>query len=275
MVMTSRLIGLISLASFVFLSACSTFNSNLSSDVSYLESVKQNYEAGERALANQSYEEAIAYFEHVRSKYPYSKYAPLSDLRLADVFFIQEKWLEAADAYDFYLRFHPRHEQSAYAWFQIAKSYFNLRPTDFFILPPSYLKDLTATHEALKAIDRFLVEYPSDNKVQEAKKMKMELRFGLASRDMSIAQFYADREKWPAAVVRYESVYESYPDIKCAAEALLYAAKIVDAKLKNPAKALVLLEKLMMQYKDSSTIKEAKILQARLASLEVKDSQVP
>ncbi len=260
-----HLVSLLLIAS-IFWSGCSTLNANLNGEVSYLDTVKQNFEAGEKALADKSYEEAIAYFEHVRSKYPYSIYAALSDLRLADAYFDQAKWLEAADAYDFYLRFHPRHEKSGYAWFQIGKSYFNAQPENLFIFPPSYLKDQTATKEALEAIDRYLVEYPTHEKVDEAKKMRIELRLNLSLRDMKIAEYYAKRKRWPAAMSRYERVAALYPDTGCAPESLFEAAKIAEHELKRPQIALSLLEKLLAQYADSKFVSEATKLKTRLAA---------
>jgi outer membrane protein assembly factor BamD len=266
MKMKSRIGRSLLLGASIFSSGCSIFNSNLNGEVSYLDSVKQNFEAGEKALADKSYEDAIAYFEHVRSKYPYSIYAALSDLRLADTYFYQSKWLEAADAYDFYLRFHPRHEKSGYAWFQIGKSYFNAQPENLFIFPPSYLKDQTATKEALEAIDRYLVEYPTHEKIEEAKKMRTELRLNLGLRDMKIAEYYANRKRWPAAVSRYERVAALYSDTACAPESLFIAARIAEHKLNKPQIALSLLEKLLAQYSKSRFIDDAKKIKTRLVA---------
>ena len=196
---------------FALVSACSTVKTAGAPD-SYLDTVKLTYEAGEKALKDEAYEDVIKSFEEVRTKYPYSKYAALSDLRLADTYFAQEKWLEAADAYDFYVRFHPRHEQNAYAWFQIAKSYYNAMPSDFFLFPKSYVKDQTATLEALDAVQRYLVEYPEDKLVPEAQKMQIYLRSQVALRDLHIAEYYLKRHKTKGALSRLEHVAQQYAD---------------------------------------------------------------
>lgn len=196
---------------FLLLVGCSTTKTAEKKD-SYLDTVKLTYEAGEKALKDEVYEDAIKNFEEVRTKYPYSKYAALSDLRLADTYFAQEKWLEAADAYDFYVRFHPRHEQNAYAWFQIAKSYYNAMPTDFFLFPKSYVKDQTATEEALDAVQRYLIEYPLDKLAPEAEKMRIYLRSQLALRDLHVAQYYWKRKKTKGALARFEHVAQQYAD---------------------------------------------------------------
>lgn len=190
---------------------------------SFQDEIKLAYEKGEKAFSEKLYEEAVKQFEEVRSKYPYSKYAVLSDLRLGDVYFEQEKWLEAADSYDFYLRFHPRHEKNAYAWFRIAKSYVNAIPKEFFFLPKSYVKDQTATHEALEALARYVEQYPTDEFIEEAKKMKSDLRTQLALRDMSIAEYYLRRGKVKGAKARYEHVAKSFADTPEGAKA---AAKL-------------------------------------------------
>ncbi len=196
---------------FLLLASCSTTKTAQKPDT-YLDTVKQTYEAGEKALKDEAFEEAIKNFEEVRTKYPYSKYAALSDLKLADAYFVQEKWLEAADAYDFYIRFHPRHEQNAYAWFQIAKSYYHAIPRDFFLFPKSYVKDQTATQEALDAVSRYLAEYPGDKNAEEAQKMRINLRSQLALRDLHIAQYYVKRNKLKGALARFEHVVKLYGD---------------------------------------------------------------
>lgn len=196
---------------FALLAACSTTKTALKADT-YLDNVKLAYEAAEKALKDQDFENAIKAFEEVRTKYPYSKYAALSDLKLADTYFAQEKWLEAADAYDFYIRFHPRHEQNAYAWYQIAQSYFHAIPKDFFLFPKSYVKDQTATEEALDAVERYLTEYPDDKFATEAQKMRIHLRNQLASRDLHVAQYYEKRGKAKGAQARFEHVVKYYAD---------------------------------------------------------------
>ncbi|MES2503930.1 MAG: outer membrane protein assembly factor BamD [Myxococcota bacterium] len=198
------------LLSLVLLGSCAGVQTGQT--VSYQDNIKGTYEAAEKAFAAKLYEDAHKHFEEVRSKYPYSKYAVLSDLRLGDLYFAQEKWLEAADAYDFYLRFHPRHEQNAYAWFQIAKAYYNAIPENYFFLPSNYVKDQTATAEALTALDKYLAQYPEDKSVEEARKMRLQLRSQLAARDLHVGQFYLKRNKVKGAAARFEYVSKNFAD---------------------------------------------------------------
>ncbi len=238
---------------------CASTNSNLNgANVSYLETAKQNFEAGEKALKKKEYDEAVTFFEHVRSKYPYSKYAALSDLRIADTYVAKDEWIEAADAYDFFIRFHPRHEDVAYAWFQIAKCHYESAPSDFFIKPPSYSKDQTPSKEAIKAIDHFIEQFPNDARVAQAKEMKAVLLKKLADQDMYVARFYAKRKQWRGASLRYGRVVEQYPDSESAVEALYESAKIASQYLGDKEKARTLFQQLVERHMDSSYVKDAK-----------------
>ena len=55
----------------------------------------------------------------IKNKYPYSKYALDASLRLADVYFLQESYTEAALAYESFRDLHPKHEKVPYAMFRI------------------------------------------------------------------------------------------------------------------------------------------------------------
>src|SRR5580658_10840032 len=109
---------------FILLPSCTGLKKNLRENSSYLENTKLNFEAGEEALRKEEFDKAIAFFQFVKSKYPFSMYAALSDLRIADTKFAQKKWLDAASAYEVFIRLHPRHEEVGYASFKVGSSYF-------------------------------------------------------------------------------------------------------------------------------------------------------
>ena len=65
--------------------ACSAFETNLQdTQVDYQETARQNFEKGEEKMASESWNEAIKFFDYVKNKFPYSKYAVLAELRIAD-----------------------------------------------------------------------------------------------------------------------------------------------------------------------------------------------
>ncbi|MEM9489929.1 MAG: outer membrane protein assembly factor BamD, partial [Myxococcota bacterium] len=111
--------------------------------VKYSVSAQKNYEQGLARLERKDWLAARKYFSFIKARFPYSKYAVLSELRLADSEFGARSYLQAIDSYKLFIKFHPTHEMVAngYANFRIGESYLKLLPGDFWLLPPSYEKD--------------------------------------------------------------------------------------------------------------------------------------
>ncbi|OPZ20821.1 MAG: Outer membrane protein assembly factor BamD precursor [bacterium ADurb.BinA186] len=243
---------------FCLIPSCASTNTLRGHKGSYLESVKLNFDAGEEALKNAEYEKAIGYFQFVRSKYPFSKYASLSDLKIADAKYAQEKWLDAASAYEIFVRLHPRHEEVAYATYRIGISYFYAVPTDFFLLPSSTSRDQSFTKEALAALDRFLLSFPNSEHVKDALEKQKLLFSYLAQHNMHIADYYERRDKYEAAVGRFLSINENYPTTEISAEALWRAANVLENKIKDSKRAWEIYGQIIEQKPQSNFSEKAK-----------------
>ncbi|HEY4220788.1 MAG TPA: outer membrane protein assembly factor BamD, partial [Myxococcota bacterium] len=196
--------------------------------------------------------------DHVKNKYPYSKYAVLAELRIADAHFEREKWLEAADAYRIFVRFHPRHEKVPYATFRIALSYSREIDQDVWWFPTAVEKDQSAARDAIKAFDEYLARFPDDENVKEAKRLRTEARARLAETDLYAAHFYVEREKWQGALWRYERVADEFGDTPKAPFALLEAAHIADKKLADTEQATRLYQQLVREHPSTPEAADAK-----------------
>ena len=250
------------------LASCKSLETNLQdTEVTYQETARQNFDEGEKAMADGRYNEAVKFFDHVKNKYPYSKYAVLAELRTADAHFAREKWLEAADAYRIFVRFHPRHEKVPYATFRIALAYSKEIDQDVWWFPSAVEKDQSAARDAIKAFDEYLARFPDDENVKEAKRLRIEARARLADTDLYAAQFYVDREKWQGALWRYERVADEFGDTPKAPYALLQAAEIADHRLSDPDEATRLYQQLVREHPSSPEAADAKTaLQGRKAT---------
>jgi outer membrane protein assembly factor BamD len=173
---------------------------------------------------------------------------------------MEEKWLEAADAYDFFIRFHPVHEKLPYAYFKVAQANFNAMPSDFFLYPRSYTKDQTATKEALAALDKYLQMFPNDANVKEAKEMRVKLRDQAALLHVHVARFYITLRKWRGAAQRFDEVVKSFADTPSAKAAMLELAYIKKDRLEQIDEAKALLERLTTEFADSAEAAKAKSL---------------
>lgn len=225
---------------------------------SYLESAKLNFEAGVLALKEKEYDKAITYFKFVTSHYPFSQYAALSDLRTADTKFEKKEWLNAASAYEVFIRLHPRHEEVEYASYRLGISYFHAVPADFFILPPATSRDQTFTKEALSAIDRFIVQFPASKYVADAKEKQILLFSYLAKHNQHIADYYARRHRYEAAITRHLAVEKLYPETKEAIESLFLAAEMIETEQKDNARALELYRLIISKNVDSPYTEKAR-----------------
>ena len=126
--------------------------------VEYSVSAQKNYEKGLKQLDGKDWVAASKYFGFIKSRFPYSKYAVLAEIRLADAEFGAGQFLEAVDSYKLFQKFHPTHELviNGYAAFRVGECYFKMLPGDFWILPPSHEKDQSSAEDAEEEIRGFL-----------------------------------------------------------------------------------------------------------------------
>jgi len=198
---------------------CADVSSNLGGEVTYAKDAQGNYDLGEKSFKSHSWADADQYFQFTKSKFPYSRFAALAELRVADANFEQDKFVEAIDGYKNFIKDHPSHPKVDYAACQIAKSHFKDLPSNFFLFPPVYEKDQQELVDAQGAIKDFLLSYPRSEYRPEGQKMMAEVRKRLAQHEMYVAAFYEKRGYKKAAAWRYENVVKEFGDTPQAEEA--------------------------------------------------------
>jgi outer membrane protein assembly factor BamD len=239
-----------SLLLFVFLAAgCKTLSSFFSStdataEPTYGADAPSNMKLGQEALENKNFLEAEKYFDYVRSKYPYIEASKEAELRLADATFEEEKYPEARDRYEGFVKLHPTHPKVDYAAYRAAYTHYKEIPSDFFLLPPSEEKDQVEVNGTVKAMNEFLRQYPNSKYAPEAKKTLDDARKRLAQHELYVADFYARRKRWGAVVGRLNTVAEKYQGLGLDERALfgMYDAYL---KLKDPQRAQETLRKVI------------------------------
>jgi outer membrane protein assembly factor BamD len=181
--------------------------------VTYSLTAKQNYEKGLAELKDENYPEAAKYFQFVRSKFPFSRYAVLAELALADTQFARGNYSEAADSYKQFMRLHPTHSRvtDGYAAFKVGECYFKDMPDDVWLLPPSYEKDQSSVTDALHEMDEFVKKYPDSPYVEKVQPLRREALKRLVDHEVYVARFYLDRDYPKAAAMRLQSAIHRYP----------------------------------------------------------------
>lgn len=227
----------------LFFTGCSTFKPINTS------TVEGAYQLGLRYEKEDRFEEALAQFQTVKNKYPYSSYATLAQLKIADIYFEQENYPEAQGSYQVFKELHPTHPKSAYATYRLALSIYNQ-------LPSTIDRDLSLADKAILYFDEVLQSYPESEYAAKAKDYKIKTLKMLAAKEYYIAHFYFIRDKYGSALGRFEELLQRYPDLGYNARAL-YGAAISAYKTKDLEKAKVYLGKLTENYKSSSEAKNA------------------
>jgi len=163
---------------------------------------------------SENFIEATRLFEYVRTNFPYSQYSAMAELGVADMSFDREDWGAAATQFQDFVKSHPSHPKADYAAYRAGMAYFQDRPSDFFLLPPSYEKDQGPVRQALEALNRFVNGYPKSEYIPKAKALISDCRELLAAHERYVAEFYVKNEQWKGAAQRYMTLADTYGDLR-------------------------------------------------------------
>ena len=175
-------------------------------------SAKQIFDRAEFEMARSKPMDAIAFFSDVERLYPYSEWAKRSVIMQAFANHKAKQYEEARDAAERYIEYYPSDEDSAYAQYIIALSYYD------------QIEDIgryqQVTAKALEAFKTLIVNYPNSEYVKAAE-LKFDLAFDhLAGKEMEVGRYYLKRQQFPAAINRFRIVVEEYQTSSYTAEAL-------------------------------------------------------
>lgn len=241
---------------------CSKHHS-FAGDVKYGKTAEENYKAGLEERKDENWPDATRFFEYVKTRFPYSAFAALSELRLADVKYDQGRFQEAADAYAAFAKLHPGHEDRDYAEYRVGLSYYRDAPDDFALFPPAYEKDQRGVEKAVTALQAFVDAYPNSKHLADAKKLLREARDRLVAHEWYVAEFYLKRKRWAGAAGRLEALVTKYPGSSREAEALLQLAQAY-TKMDEKLRARNALQQLIVKHPQDPRRPEAERLLATL-----------
>ena len=177
-----------------------------------LPSAESYYQRGQETLEGRrvffffndvDYPKAIEAFQEVIDNYPYSEYAVLSELAIADIHYEREEYEEASSYYHDFVELHPNHPKVAYALYRNGLcSYNQMREAD---------RDQAPTREAVAQFRALLERFPSSDMTGDARLRLAECEERLAQQIIDIADFYFDEDDFHSAARRYDQVLTTYP----------------------------------------------------------------
>lgn len=180
------------------------------------ESAQELVQNGVDYFEDGSYRKAIESFEKLRDWYPFSRYAILAELKIADAYFNLESYPDAIFAYESFEQLHPRNEAVPYVIYRIARSYFNQIDT--------IDRDQSNAAKALETYFRLIRQHPGDAYAAMAKSDMVACYQSLSGHELYVGLFYYKSKNYKAAKARFTAVVENYPDVGHHHEALTYLA---------------------------------------------------
>jgi len=223
------------------------------------ENARRAYEEAMQAFKDHDWQDATTLFREVRRRFSFSNYAPLAQLRLADIEFEQEKWTESISAYKSFVRENPKHPDLAWARMRIARSYYN-QISDAFLLPAQEERDQSAVVEATREIQGYLNDFPEGPQREEMKRLGADALARLVGHELYVARYYMSKDKLEAALARASYAVNKYKGSTRDVEALVVQGEVL-MQLKRKSEARQVFELVLKRYpNDARTVQAKKFL---------------
>ena len=169
---------------------------------------------GMEAFDKGNFSDAIKDFEQLKDWYPFSKYATVAELKIADAHYHLDHYAEAVTAYEEFEQLHPRNEAIPYVIYQIGRCYYDQIDT--------IDRDQTSARKALETFRRLIRQFPEDPYAIKAHTHITICLQSLARHEIYVGKFYLRSKHYRAALERFKAVISEYPDVGMHYQALQY-----------------------------------------------------
>ena len=197
-----------------FVSSCAKEKEKLSivEEESLESQMIKTYNEGLNELDKGDIIYAAKKFNEAELLYPQSIWAPRAALMAAHSFYSQFYYSDAIIELEKYLDKYKNHTRRDYAYYLLALCHYNQIVDE--------TKDLNEILKAKKYFEFIIKKYP-DTEFALDSEFKLELiKELLASKEMYLARYYIDREKWIPAINRFKTVVKDYETTIFVEEAL-------------------------------------------------------
>ena len=165
----------------------------------------EEFERGDVIYAGKKFSEA-------ELLYPQSIWAPRAVLMSAYGYFSQGYYNDAINDLERFLIKYKNHPQSDYAYYLLALSHYDQ------IIDEK--KDLNEIIQAKKYFEIVISDYPDTEYAQDSIYKMEYITEIMASKEMYLARYYVQREKWIPAIKRFKNVVNNYDTTIYVEEAL-------------------------------------------------------
>ncbi|MEP7124150.1 MAG: outer membrane protein assembly factor BamD [Byssovorax sp.] len=215
--------------------------------LTYTDDARAAYEEAMSSFRSRDWEDARALLAEVRRLFPYTRYARLAELRLADADFEQEKFSDAISGYREFVQNHKNDPDVEYSRYRLTKALFS-DIDDTILLPPAEERDQATTTEAYKELRNFQREFPKSRYRGDVTYMLDVVTGRMARHELYVARYSLKGDNFDAAVARIDYVLKTYPGTSLTAEALVLKGETL-MKMKRLADARAVFERVVKELK--------------------------
>jgi outer membrane protein assembly factor BamD len=180
------------------------------------KSAKELASEGMVAYRKGNYSESIEAFDKLKDWYPFSKYAILAELKVADAHYQLRHYEDAVFAYEQFESLHPRNEALPYVIYQIGRCYLDQIDT--------VDRDQSTAQKALEVFQRLKRQFPENPYAVKADEHIHRCYRSIAEHELYVGRYYMRAKYYRAAIKRFESVLTMYPDVGTHRKAIAYLA---------------------------------------------------
>jgi len=217
-------------------------------------SAEEYFQEGEKLFESRLYQDAIASWEKVRDTYYSPELNMLAELKIAEAYYLSERYPEAAAAYTDFIKQHPNNPRLPTAMFQLGMSHYQQKL--------SADRDQTAIENALQVFQNFRQRYPNDPQVPEVDGLIRACQNRLAEHEVYVAWFYQRTRAYQASINRLEATLKKYPGYPGLDEAYFYLGRDY-LKLGKRDKATEIFNILFKRFPSSEYSEDAQELLAK------------
>lgn len=176
------------------------------------------YNKGLNLLLADEYSQAVHTFEELERQHPYSRWATRAQMMVVYAHYRAREYDEAVAGAQRFIQTHPGHKLLPYVHY--------LRAMSFYEQIADVRRDQGATRKAMSAFREIDKRFPETTYAQDAR-LKMTLtRDHLAGKEMEVGRFYQDKQQYPAALNRFQTVVQKYQQSSHTPEALFRMTEV-------------------------------------------------
>ncbi len=191
---------LIACVLFFFVSGCAVFKNSHKTQKSAEELAGE----GVAAFRADEFQNAIASFTQLKDWYPFSKYASLAQLKIADAHYKLKEYDEALSAYHAFETMHPKNDAIPYVIYRMGLCWYDQLDT--------VDREQKFAKKGIEEFRRLVKRFPDSSYAFKAKRKIHRCIKNLAGHELYVANFYFKSKHYKAALNRFEYIFAHYPD---------------------------------------------------------------